>query len=75
MIFKIIGLETFKSKNGNEITKIYAIYERDNISGFGCETFFIMKDNCPSDICLEAKFMPFYGRQGAKGFLAGIQIQ
>lgn len=74
MIYKIIGLENFTAKSGNLITKIYAVYQKKNVSGLACEQFVIMQENVPSDICVDVKFRPLYGRQGDKGFLAGIQI-
>lgn len=72
--YKVVGLENFKSKTNKEITKIHAIYQDIRVSGVGCETFFIMTENVPSDLAIDTKFNALYGAQGAKGFLAGIQI-
>lgn len=72
--YKIIGLENFTAKSGNLITKIHSIYQKDNVSGVACETFVIMTNNVPSDIALDVKFRPLYGRQGSNGFLASLEI-
>lgn len=72
--YKIIGLESFTAKSGNLVTKIHAVYQNNKISGLGCETFFIMQNDVPSDVTVDAKFKPLFGRQGDKGFLAGIQL-
>ena len=72
--YKIIGLENFTAKSGKLITKIYCVYQKNNVSGLACETFVIMTENVPSDITVDVKFRPLYGRQGANGFLASLEI-
>lgn len=72
--YKIIGLESFNSKSGKPITKIYAVYQSDRVSGLGCEIFIAMKDVLPDTICVDQYFVPLFGRYGDKGFLAGINI-
>ena len=74
MIYKIVGIERFVSKAGKNITKIHSIYQGEKIAGVGCETFFILTENVPDTIAVDLKFTPYYGRQGANGFLAGINI-
>lgn len=74
MTYKIVGIERFVSKTGKNITKIHSIYQKESIAGVGCETFFIMAENVPDYIAPDDKFVPYYGRQGAQGFLAGINI-
>lgn len=72
--YKVIGLENFTSKTNKQITKIHAIYEDIRIFGVGCETFFIMTENVPDELCVDTKFNVYYGAQGSKGFLAGVNI-
>ncbi len=72
--YKVVGLENFKSKTNKEITKIHAIYEDIRVVGVGCEVFAIMTENVPEELLVDSKFYAYYGAQGAKGFLAGIQI-
>lgn len=73
--YKIIGLENFVAKSsGKLITKIYCVYNKEKVSGLACETFVIMTENVPSDVAVDCKFRPLYGRQGANGFLASLEI-
>lgn len=72
--YKIIGFDNFTAKSGKLITKIYSVYQKNNVSGLACETFVIMTENVPSDITVDCKFRPLYGRQGASGFLAALEI-
>ena len=77
MTYKLIGLEKFTSKKGIEITKLHCAYKNPNsknLIGTAVETFFILTENVPSDICIDCYINVFYGRQGANGFLSGIQI-
>lgn len=77
MTYKLIGIEKFTSKKGTAITKLHCAFKNPmskSLSGTAVETFFILSDNVPSDICLDVYINVFYGRQGANGFLSGIQI-
>lgn len=77
MTYKLIGYERFLSKKGTSITKLHCAYKNptaDRLVGTGVESFMILTDNVPSDIVIDSYIQVFYGRQGASGFLASIQV-
>lgn len=77
MTYKLIGYERFLSKKGTSITKLHCAYKHptsDRLFGTGVESFLILTENVPSDIVIDSYIQVYYGRQGASGFLASIQV-
>lgn len=75
--YTCFGIQNFKSKNGKNITVIHSMYEDpnqdSNSKGSYVEKFFIMTEDADG-IDVGDNFIPYYGRNGSRGFIEGFKI-
>lgn len=74
MIYTILGIETFKSKKGTDISILHTTYNKASNNCKCVEKFFILSSNVPDELEVGDEVNVLYGPQGANGFLSGVQI-